>query len=269
LQKDNEMPSAHLNNTSQPSASHAIPHGIAAFVTGTDTEIGKTFIASALLARARMRGLSTLGLKPVASDCFESHDGLVNADALSLQAQCEPPADYESINPWRFAPAIAPHIAARQAGVSLEVARISRHIRHQRETAPRDLTLIEGAGGWRVPLNDEEDFSDLAIALGLPVILVVGLRLGCINHARLTLEAIERDGLEVAGYVINHLEADMEVSEDNMATLSRTLKAPCLGVVPWVRDDDLTDSRHAAERAASYLQLPCGLESRSQHGHHD
>ena len=85
----------------------------------------------------------------------------------------------------------------------------------------------------------------------------------------MTLEAIERDGLEVAGYVINHLEADMEVSEDNMATLSRTLKAPCLGVVPWVRDDDLTDSRHAAERAASYLQLPCGLESRSQHGHHD
>ena len=94
LQKDKrKLPSAHLSNTSQPSASHAIPHGIAAFVTGTDTEIGKTFIASALLARARMRGLSTLGVKPVASDCFESHDGLVNADALSLQAQCEPPAN--------------------------------------------------------------------------------------------------------------------------------------------------------------------------------
>ena len=99
----------------------------------------------------------------------------------------------------------------------------------------------------------------------MPVILVVGLRLGCINHARLTLEAIERDGLEIAGYVINHLEADIEVSEDNMATLSRTLRAPCLGVVPWMCDEDLSNTRHAAERAASYLQLPCGLESRSVH----
>ncbi len=258
LHKGNKMPSQDISRPSFTS------HGIAAFVTGTDTEIGKTFIASALLARARMRGLTTQGLKPVASDCFENHDGLVNVDALSLQAQCTPPVDYEAINPWRFAPAIAPHIAARQAGVALEVSVIEAHIRRQMATASRDLTLVEGAGGWRVPLNDEEDFSDLAIQLELPVILVVGLRLGCINHARLTLEAIERDGLEVAGYVINHLEADIEVSEDNMATLSRTLRAPCLGVVPWMHDD-LSDCRHAAERAASYLQLPCGLESRSEH----
>ncbi len=262
MKTDMKTADSSSRNTAPPARAE---HGIAAFVTGTDTEIGKTFIASALLARARLRGLTTLGLKPVASDCFENHDGLVNADALSLQAQCEPEADYESINPWRFAPAIAPHIAARQVGVNLEVAKIAAQVRGQQTSAPRDLLLVEGAGGWRVPLNDDEDFSDLAIELGLPVILVVGLRLGCINHARLTLEAIERDGLEIAGYVINHLEADIEVSEDNMATLSRTLRAPCLGVVPWMCDEDLSNTRHAAERAASYLQLPCGLESRSVH----
>lgn len=201
------------------------------FVTGTDTEVGKTTISAGLLQAARRLGLETLGAKPVASGCERVEDGLRNSDALTLMAQSTRALPYEAINPFAFEPAIAPHIAAQEAKVELKVSTLACAMRGiLAEQA--DFTLIEGAGGWRVPLADQESLSDLAIALGLPVILVVGVRLGCINHAVLTAEAIARDGLNLAGWVANIIDPGTSRLEANLITLAERLPAPCLGQVP-------------------------------------
>lgn len=217
------------------------------FITGTDTEIGKTTIAAALLYAARQRGLSTAAVKPVAAGCEHTPDGLRNEDALALQAQCSPPLDYEAINPVALALPIAPHIAAREAGVALTAARLADPCFRMFERGA-DLTVVEGAGGWRVPLNDRETLADLAQELGEPVILVVGLRLGCINHALLTAEAIARDGLRLAGWVANQIDPQMERQQHNLETLRLMLRAPCLGVVPRVEGG-------SAAAVAAHLQL--------------
>lgn len=223
------------------------------FVTGTDTDAGKTLITTALLAKARRQGLTTLGLKPVAAGCEHSPDGLRNADAMALQALSYPMVDYTVVNPIALKPPIAPHLAAASANWTIQLTQLHDLVAvAMRE--PRDLTLIEGAGGWRVPLNDDEDLSGLAIRLGLPVILVVGLRLGCINHARLTLEAIRADGLTVAGWVASQVDPNIAEREANLETLRMHLEAPCLGVVPWLGDNG--ESLALAERAADYLELP-------------
>lgn len=226
------------------------------FVTGTDTDAGKTLIASGLLYAARTRGLSTAAGKPLASGSEPTPDGLRNDDALALQAQCHPPMTYDAINPLAFEPAIAPHIAAREAHVELSVASLAAPM--QSLLARRaDLTLIEGAGGWRVPISDEASLCDLAVALKLPVILVVGVRLGAINHARLTLEAIERDGLKVAGWVANVIDDRTARLEANLATLEHWLSrrggVPCLGVVPHLSDP-------TPERVGTCLDIECLLE---------
>lgn len=201
------------------------------FVTGTDTEIGKTTIAAGLLHAARLDGLSTAAAKPVASGCEQTAAGLRNDDALALLGQCSLTLDYAEVNPFAFAPAIAPHLAAREAGVELSVARL--HPAVQRVLAHgADFTVVEGAGGWRVPLAGRETLADLAVALGLPVILVVGVRLGCINHAVLTAEAIAHDGLHLAGWVANIVDPQTSRLEENLATLAERLPAPCLGRVP-------------------------------------
>ncbi|APE31913.1 dethiobiotin synthase [Halomonas aestuarii] len=230
------------------------------FLTGTDTDAGKTLVTSGLLALARRRGLSTLGLKPVASGCEPSARGLRNADALALAAQTRPALPYETINPFAFEPAIAPHLAARRAGRIPTLEALADQVRPPL-ALKRDLALVEGAGGWRVPLNEREDLSGLAVRLSLPVILVVGLRLGAISHARLTCDAIRADGLPLAGWVGNLLEpglsfdaaGDAALFRDNLATLRATLPAPCLGVVPR-----LAAEGHAAlaEAAADHLELP-------------
>lgn len=226
------------------------------FVTGTDTDAGKTLVTAGLLSLARSRGLSTLGLKPVASGCQVTPDGLRNEDALALQSRSVPPMAYETINPYAFEPAIAPHLAARQAGVDLDLAQLCERIAPLLEM-PRNLILIEGAGGWRVPLNDSEDLAGMARRLGLPVLLVVGLKLGCLNHARLTAEAIRADGVRLAGWVGNLLDddfaCDAALYTDNLATLQRTLGAPCLGVVPRLRR--VTAARRP-EAAIAHLELP-------------
>lgn len=201
------------------------------FVTGTDTEIGKTTIAAGLLHAARLRGLSTAAAKPVASGCAMTAGGLRNDDALALLGECTLALRYEEVNPLAFEPAIAPHLAAREAGVQLDVASLLGPVRAILAKGA-DFVLVEGAGGWRVPLTGEENLSDLAVALGLPVILVVGVRLGCINHAVLSVEAIERDGLELAGWVANVVDAQTSRLEENLATLAERLPAPCLGRVP-------------------------------------
>lgn len=203
------------------------------FVTGTDTEIGKTTIAAGLLHAARLRGLSTAAAKPVASGCVMTEQGLRNDDALALLGECSLPLRYEEVNPLAFAPAIAPHLAAREAGVPLDVATLQAAVAAVLERGA-DFTLVEGAGGWRVPLAGQQRLSDLPLALEMPVILVVGVRLGCINHAVLSAEAIARDGLHLAGWVANIVDAGTSRLADNLATLGERLSAPCLGHVPWL-----------------------------------
>ncbi|MHB0765524.1 dethiobiotin synthase [Stutzerimonas sp. NM35] len=201
------------------------------FVTGTDTEVGKTTIAAGLLHAARQAGFSTAAAKPVASGCERTDGGLRNSDALALLAECTLPMRYEAVNPFAFEPAIAPHLAAREAGIELSAARLAEPVRRML-ALQADFSLVEGAGGWRVPLAGRENLSDLALLLGLPVILVVGVRLGCINHAQLSMEAIERDGLRLAGWVANIVDPATPRLEENLATLAERLQAPCLGRVP-------------------------------------
>lgn len=201
------------------------------FVTGTDTEIGKTTIAAGLLHAARLRGLTTAAVKPVAAGCERTADGLRNDDALTLQAECFPPLAYDLLNPVALEPAIAPHIAAVEAGLDLSAAALAGECRKVLQLNA-DLTLVEGAGGWRVPLNGRETLANLAMELDIPVILVVGLRLGCINHALLTAEAIAADGLHLAGWVANQVDPQMERQRHNLETLEDLMPAPLLGVVP-------------------------------------
>ena len=201
------------------------------FITGTDTDAGKTTVAAGLLYAARRGGRSTAAVKPVASGCESTPAGLRNSDALILQAQCSLALDYAQINPYAFVPAIAPHLAARQVGVELEVANLVGAVRQVLDLQA-DFTLVEGAGGWRVPLGRTAMLSDVAIALGMPVILVVGVRLGCINHAVLTAQAIAVDGLRLAGWIANVVDADTACLDDILATLDERLLAPCLGRVP-------------------------------------
>jgi len=217
------------------------------FVTGTDTEIGKTTIAAGLLHAARLAGLSTAAAKPVASGCTLTPQGLLNDDALALLGECTLALRYEEVNPLAFEPATAPHLAAREVGVLLDVAALQGPVQAIMDKQA-DFTLVEGAGGWRVPLAGQATLSDLAIALQLPVILVVGVRLGCINQALLTAEAILRDGLPLAGWVANVVDPLTSRLEDNLATLAERLPAPCLGYVPR-----LAEASPAA--VSSYLNL--------------
>ncbi|MFQ6573681.1 dethiobiotin synthase [Pseudomonas sp. UM16] len=217
------------------------------FIAGTDTDVGKTTVAAGLLHAAHQAGLSTLGAKPVASGCSASTQGLRNDDALALIAQSSIKLPYEQVNPFAFEPAIAPHLAAREAGVTLSVQALLAPMR-QILAQGADFTLIEGAGGWRVPLSDQASLSDLAIALKLPVILVVGVRLGCISHALLSAEAIARDGLQLAGWVANIVDPRTSRLEENLASLAERLPAPCLGRVPKLK-------QVSAEAVAGHLQL--------------
>ncbi|BFO01982.1 dethiobiotin synthase [Pseudomonas guariconensis] len=217
------------------------------FIAGTDTDVGKTTIAAGLLHAARLEGLSTLGAKPVASGCTPGAKGLRNADALALIAESSVKLPYEQVNPFAFEPAIAPHVAAREAGVSLDVPVLLQAMQHVLAQGA-DFTLVEGAGGWRVPLSAHAHLSDLAIALKLPVILVVGVRLGCINHALLSAEAIARDGLPLAGWVANIIDPRTSRLEENLASLAERLPAPCLGRVPKLK-------QATAEAVAEHLHL--------------
>lgn len=217
------------------------------FIAGTDTDVGKTTVAAGLLFAARQAGLSTVAGKPVASGSAVTPNGLRNADALALLAQCSVDLSYDEVNPFAFEPAIAPHLAAREAGVPLTVQGLARPMRLLL-ARNADFTLIEGAGGWRVPLADQANLSDLAVALSLPVILVVGVRLGCINHALLTAEAIANDGLQLAGWVANIIDPKTSRLEENLATLAERLPAPCLGRIPRLK-------KTGADAVAEYLHL--------------
>ena len=226
------------------------PSGGGLFITGTDTDSGKTVVACGLLHALAGTGLRVSGFKPVAAGAEPTSEGLRNADALALRALGTPPADYDLVNPACFEPAIAPHIAAAEAGTSIDWSRILAAHRQLRRAY--QVLVVEGAGGWRVPLDRERDMADLAAALGYPVVLVVGLRLGCLNHALLTAEAILNRGLSLAGWVGNVPGGVMERQEDNLATLGERIPAPCLGAVPTLeRPTPEAVSRHL--RVASLI----------------
>mgnify|MGYP001048176886 FL=1 len=201
------------------------------FVTGTDTGVGKTLISAALLHLLSTLGHRAVGMKPVAAGA-ENVDGIWwNEDVLALSRASGIAAPAALVNPYLFREPIAPHIAAERKGVRIEIPRIVEAYGELAELA--EWVVVEGAGGFRIPLDAKRDSADLAVALGLPVTLVVGMRLGCLNHALLTAEAIERRGLKLAGWVANRVDPDMAAFEENLAALEHRLPAPCLAVVPW------------------------------------
>ncbi|QSP94561.1 dethiobiotin synthase [Marinobacter salinisoli] len=208
------------------------------FVTGTDTGVGKTMASAAILEAARHLGKRTVAMKPIASGCDSTQDGLRNEDALILQGAITESLGYDIINPVALEPAIAPHVAAQQAGVSISAARLAGFCRGM-QMRPADLMLVEGAGGWRVPLNERETYAAVPRELDIPVIMVVSLKLGCINHAVLTAEAIRADGLRLAGWVANRAEQEaMSCEQQTFDYLLAHLGAPCLGSLPWSPEAD-------------------------------
>ncbi len=201
------------------------------FVTGTDTGVGKTLVSAALLHTLARHHRRVVGMKPVAAGLIDHQGQWVSEDVLALRAASNVSVPAELDNPVALPDAMAPHLAAERAGRTVTVAGLRTAHRSLRERA--DVVLVEGAGGWRVPVNDRETLADLAQAIGAPVVLVVGLRLGCLNHALLTAEAIRADGLELAGWVANAIDPDMPRREENIDTLRQWLPAPLLGSVPW------------------------------------
>ena len=206
------------------------------FVTGSDTGCGKTEVSLGLMAALRGRGIEVVGMKPVASGCERTPNGLRNDDALRLRAQASLTLPYEQINPYAFEPPIAPHVAAAKAGAGIRVEHIQGSYR--KIAAATDFVVVEGVGGWAVPLSDELDVADLALALGLPVLLVIGLRLGCINHGLLTVESILARDAPFAGWIGNQIDPKMPALAENIKALACRIPVPCLGIVPWTEKPD-------------------------------
>jgi len=220
------------------------------FVTGTDTGVGKTRVAVALIRALRAQGLRVAAMKPVAAG---HAPGELNEDVVALLQVANVDADVCDVNPYAFVEPIAPHIAAELAGVRIELDVVAAA--YSRLAAAADVVVVEGAGGWRVPLTEHEDMADLAQRLGLPVVLVVGLRLGCLNHALLTAESVAHRRLPWAGWVGNHIEPAMPQAPENVAALHARLPGPCLGVQSFLNPDiSPTD-------VPQWLTLPQGLVS--------
>jgi len=206
------------------------------FVTGTDTGAGKTTASAALLHALRGRGLRAVGMKPLASGCERTAEGLRNEDALALQAASDPRPAYDAVNPFALPLPVAPEFAARDAGIEVTLAPILAA--HARLAAQADVVLVEGVGGWLAPLTATLDQVDLVRALDLPVVLVVGMRLGCLNHARLSARAMEADGVRLAGWIASEVDPGMACRDDNFDALCSRLPASCLGRLPWSPSPD-------------------------------
>lgn len=203
-------------------------------VTGTDTGIGKTHSSVALLHALRAHGLRAVGMKPIASGCDWIDGRWRNEDALALQAASAPRPDYADVNPVALPEPTAPTLAAIAAGVTVDIAGL--YAAHARLASTADVVLVEGAGGWDAPLAEELEHRDLARQLGGAVVLVVGLKLGCLSHARLTARAIEADGCRLVGWIGNRIDPDFARADDYVGLLADALPAPCLGVLPFVAD---------------------------------
>ncbi len=207
------------------------------FLTGTDTETGKTWTALALMEALQSRGAKVVGMKPVASGCMMTEAGLRNKDALQLQAQSSFQFEYDLVNPYAFEPPIAPHIAAGCAGMSIDLDYIAMAYKTLKTEA--DYVIVEGIGGWRVPLGRNSSLVEIVRSLQLPVILVVGLRLGCINHALLSAEAIVADGVRFAGWIANEIVPDYAGADMTIETLAFRISAPLLARLPYMTSLDI------------------------------
>lgn len=216
------------------------------FITGTDTDVGKTEISLGLIKLLQEQGLHVAAMKPIASGCAMTAEGLRNHDALRLQHAASPSFSYETVNPYAFEAAIAPHIAAQQHGINIDLDVIRAKFKQLQQES--DCVVVEGAGGWRVPINNFQDMSDLAATLQLPVILVVGMRLGCLNHALLSAEAITQRGLPFWGWIANQIDAEMPALDENITTIAQRLEAPLLGRIPYIKEI-------TAEKIAEHLDL--------------
>jgi dethiobiotin synthetase len=214
------------------------------FVTGTDTDVGKTLVTSALLHKARQQQWITAAIKPVAAGCPDETSG----DALALQAEATLSFDYHAINPITLTEPISPHIAAKEQGIEITLPRLAAACEPVL-TSNADLILIEGSGGWFCPINATQTLADFVAYLKTDVILVVGLRLGCLNHSLLTAAAIQQAGLCLAGWVGSTLNPNMLRLSENIETLTQRIPAPCLGIVPFLAEP-------TAHQAAHYLSLP-------------
>lgn len=222
-------------------------HQAGVYVTGTDTGIGKTLASTTLLHALRARGLRAIGMKPVASGCERIDGAWCNDDALALLEASDPRPDYADLNPFALPAATAPQLAARDAGI--EVALTPLLDAHARLAARADVVVVEGVGGWAAPLADDLEQADLVRALDVPVVLVVGLRLGCLSHARLTARAVTADGCRLAGWIGNGVDPEFDRLDDYIGLLRAALPAPCLGVLPHGRPSD-------PQQLASRLSLP-------------
>ena len=207
------------------------------FVTGTDTGVGKTLISTALIHVLRRLGLRVSGMKPVASGCIDTDYGRRNEDADRLLEAANVSADYDLICPYRFVPPIAPHIAAQQEGIDIKTEQILQC--YQKLQSCSDAVVVEGVGGWQVPIKEDQFMSDLAVEAGLPVIIVVGVRLGCINHALLTAASVLASGLPVAGWVFNQLDPDMQQLDAVKQTLQAYMPGTMLAEIPFQDDPDV------------------------------
>jgi dethiobiotin synthetase len=205
------------------------------FITGTDTGIGKTYISTGVLRAFNAKGLTTLGIKPLAAGCKTKNDQLYNDDALALQKASSEKLAYNKINPIALAPPIAPNIAAKQSNYKINMKTMHTKIKDALEH-PADICLVEGIGGWNVPINSKETMADFVKKIRLPIILVVGIKLGCLNHALLTYRAIKNDQIPCIGWIANCVEADMSACHENIATLKEWLTIPWLGTVGYQKD---------------------------------
>lgn len=203
------------------------------FLTGTDTDVGKTVVASKILQYFNRQGLSTAGFKPISAGCERTAQGLVNGDALELQQQSSLSMPYEVVNPIAYEPPIAPHIAAAMVGEQITFERLSKGF-NQVKAYNADVTLVEGAGGWYLPINDRQYLCDWVAEQQLEVILVVGIKLGCLNHALLTQKVIQSQGLKIAGWVANTLVPETLYIEQNIQSLKNAIAAPLLATVPYL-----------------------------------
>jgi dethiobiotin synthetase len=200
------------------------------YITGTDTGIGKTVVSCALLHAFRARGQRAVGMKPVASGCESTPQGWRNDDALALQSASDPRPEYADLNPYALPLPLAPELAARDAGVDIELAIILAA--HARLQAQADVVIVEGVGGWAAPLSASLQQTDVVRALDLPVVLVIGLRLGCINHAILSARAITADRCRLVGWIGNAIDPLMACREEHQGMLQARIQAPCLGWLP-------------------------------------
>lgn len=204
------------------------------FITGTDTDVGKTWATISLMQYFKNQGKTVIGMKPVAAGCLMQNGRFCNEDALLIQANSSIPIGYELINPYAYEAPVSPHLAGVNNPVRLDTVRSC----FDQLKAQAEVLLVEGAGGWFAPINAQEDIADLAIVLALPVILVVAVRLGCINHAKLSYQAILYSGLQCAGWIAVCNDPRMQHAEENISRIKKSLAAPLLGVLPYCADAD-------------------------------